>query len=70
MFQAGLGKKQNLISKIIRAKRNRGMAQVTQCLPHKHDALNSNSNGTKGKKILIFKYMQQNMTFTLIVQIP
>jgi hypothetical protein len=33
--QAGLGKKQDPVSKIIRTERTAGMAQVVEYLPHK-----------------------------------
>jgi hypothetical protein len=38
VIQASLGKKQDLISKIIRAKRDRGVDQVVEHLPHKSEA--------------------------------
>jgi hypothetical protein len=45
VVQAGLGKKQDLISKITRAKRAAGVAQVVECcLPSKCEALSSNPN--------------------------
>jgi hypothetical protein len=37
IVQAGLGKKQDPISKIIRTKRAGGMAQVVECLISKHE---------------------------------
>jgi hypothetical protein len=48
--QAGLSKKQDPISKITREKRAGGLAQMANCLPSKHKALNSNPNMTKKKK--------------------
>jgi hypothetical protein len=39
------------ISKITRAKRTGGVAQVIECLPCKHKALNSNPVQPKEKKI-------------------
>jgi hypothetical protein len=39
MVQDGLGKKQNLISKITSETRAGGEAQAVVCLPSKHEAL-------------------------------
>jgi hypothetical protein len=44
MVQNGLSKKQDPISKIIRTKRARGIAQVIEHLAHKLQALSSNPN--------------------------
>jgi signal recognition particle GTPase len=41
---------QDLVQKIIKAKRAGGMAQVVECLPCKHKALSSNSNTTKKER--------------------
>jgi hypothetical protein len=41
MIQASLGKKQDPISKITRAKKAGDVAQAVECLPH--EALRSNS---------------------------
>jgi hypothetical protein len=49
-FQAGLDKKQDLISKIARAKRAGVMAQAVEYLPCKSEALSSNPSNTKKKK--------------------
>jgi hypothetical protein len=53
IVQAGLGERQDPMSKITRAKRVGGMAQSVQHLPSKCKALNSNSstaNAPKKKK--------------------
>jgi hypothetical protein len=42
LVQAGLGKKWDLISKITRAKRTLGMAQVIECLLCTHKTLSLN----------------------------
>jgi hypothetical protein len=42
MVQTSLGKKQDPISKITKASKCRGMLQVVECLPTKHEVLNSN----------------------------
>jgi hypothetical protein len=47
------GKKRDPISKITRAKRVRGMAQVIKCLPSKCEALSSNRNTDKKKKKML-----------------
>jgi hypothetical protein len=52
MVQAGLGKKQQTISKI--AKSSGGLAQAIQHLPIKREALSSNPN-TKKKKIMFLQ---------------
>jgi hypothetical protein len=44
------GKKQDLISKTIKAKRAGDMAQVIECLPSKDEALSSISSTAKKKK--------------------
>jgi hypothetical protein len=49
MVQAGLGNKQDPISKIIRVKRARGMARAVERLPTKCEALSSNYSATKIK---------------------
>jgi hypothetical protein len=49
MVQAGLGKRQALTSKITKAKRAGGMAQVIEYLPSKHKTLNSNPSTQKKK---------------------
>jgi hypothetical protein len=51
MVQAILGKKQDSISKITTAKKEKagGMAQAVECLPSKHKALISNTSTTKNK---------------------
>jgi hypothetical protein len=49
-IQAGLDKRQDLISKITRAKRARGEAKVVQLLTSKHKALNSNPATAKTKQ--------------------
>jgi hypothetical protein len=46
-FQAHLGIKRELISKIIRAKHADRVAQVVESLPSKHEALSSNSSIAK-----------------------
>jgi hypothetical protein len=50
MVQVDLGKKQDSISKITRAKRAEDMAQVVDHLPMKHETLNSNRNKNSNKK--------------------
>jgi hypothetical protein len=51
MVQASPGKNQDLISKITRAKRARGVAQEVENLPGKHEALNSTpSTATEGER--------------------
>jgi hypothetical protein len=45
-----LGKKQDPISKITRAKRAGGVVQAVEYLPNKHKALTSNPNTVKKKK--------------------
>jgi hypothetical protein len=47
MVQAGLGIKQDPISKVARAKRARDMASVVKSLPRKLEAQSSNSSTTK-----------------------
>jgi hypothetical protein len=42
MVQAGLGKRQEPISKIPRAKMAEGMDQVVECLSGKYETLSSN----------------------------
>jgi hypothetical protein len=49
VVQAGLGKKQDPISKITRAKWARGIVQVVAYLPSKNEALSTNLS-TKSKK--------------------
>jgi hypothetical protein len=49
-IQGNLCKKQNLISKITRAKRIGGMAHVAEHLPSKSETLNSSPSTTKKKK--------------------
>jgi hypothetical protein len=44
MVQASLGKKQDLMSKITRAKRAEGMAQAVGGQPSKYKDLSSNSS--------------------------
>jgi hypothetical protein len=44
MIQTGVGTKEDTISKITRAKRAGGMAQVVECLLSKCEALSSNSS--------------------------
>jgi hypothetical protein len=44
-----MGRKQNPISKITRAKRIGGMAQAVEYVPSKHKALSSNPNKPKKK---------------------
>jgi hypothetical protein len=39
VVKAGLGKNQDSISKLIRAKRAKGVDQAAEHLPSKHDAL-------------------------------
>jgi hypothetical protein len=50
MFQSSLGYKHNPISKINKAKRAGGMAQVVESLPSKFRAMSSNPSTTKKKK--------------------
>jgi hypothetical protein len=45
--QPSLGKKQDPIFKITRAKMARDVVQMVECLSNKHKALNSNSGTTK-----------------------
>jgi hypothetical protein len=47
LVQASLGKNQDHIAKITRTKGAGSMAQAVENLPHKHEALNLNSNTTK-----------------------
>jgi hypothetical protein len=47
MITAGLGKKQDLIYKITRAKRDRGVTQAVEHPPSKHEVLSSNPNTSK-----------------------
>jgi hypothetical protein len=51
MFQASLGKKQDLISKITRAKRAGGMVQDLEHFPRKHEVLSPNPSTEKKKKL-------------------
>jgi hypothetical protein len=53
VVQASLGRKQDIIFKIIIAKRAGNMAEVLQSLPSKRKALGSNSSTTKKKKIVL-----------------
>jgi hypothetical protein len=48
--QAGLGKKQEPISKITSAKRTRVMAQAVESLPHNCETLSSTLSIKKKKK--------------------
>jgi hypothetical protein len=48
--QANLGKKQESISKIAKAKRAGGLAQAVKYQPSKYKALSSNSSIAKIKK--------------------
>jgi hypothetical protein len=48
--QASLGKKGDPISKITRAKRARGAAQVVECLPSKWKALSLNPSTDQERK--------------------
>jgi hypothetical protein len=50
IVQAGLGKKQDPISKITRAKRTEGLAQAVEHLTSKYEALSSNNYTAKKKK--------------------
>jgi hypothetical protein len=50
VVQANLGKKQDPISKITRAKRVGGIAQVIEYLLSKQEALTSNSSTEKKKQ--------------------
>jgi hypothetical protein len=50
VVQASLGKKQDCISKIIRAKRAVGVAQAVTHLPSQKEALLSNPTTTKKRK--------------------
>jgi hypothetical protein len=50
VVQASLGKKQDAISKITRAKRLGGVAQTAEHLPSKHGVLSSNIRAIKNKK--------------------
>jgi hypothetical protein len=52
VVQASLGKKQDPISKITRANRAGGVAQVEEHLPSKSEALSSNTSTAKNKKEL------------------
>jgi hypothetical protein len=52
VVQAHLSKKQDLISKITRAKRSGGMAQVVEHLPSKCETLSSNPSTGKKKKVI------------------
>jgi hypothetical protein len=45
--QAVLGTEQNSISKITKAKRAEAVTQGVECLPSKHETLNSNPSITK-----------------------
>jgi hypothetical protein len=45
-----LGKEQDPISKLTRAKRVGGVAQVVECLSSKHEILSSHPTTTKKKK--------------------
>jgi hypothetical protein len=60
MVQAGLGKKQDPVSKINRAKRAGRVAQMVEYLPNKCAALSSNSSTTTTtkKKNLSFMWLQ------------
>jgi hypothetical protein len=51
MVQASLGKKQDPISKITRAKRAGGMAQGVEHTSQKHEALSFKPSTAKKKKI-------------------
>jgi hypothetical protein len=55
IVQAGLGKKQDVVSKIIRARRDRSVAKAMEYLPSKHKMMNSNpstsSNGRGHRKL-------------------
>jgi hypothetical protein len=55
--QAGLGKKQDPISKITRAKRAGGVAQAVECLTHKHEALSPNPSTHLPKKGYMYMYI-------------
>jgi hypothetical protein len=46
VVQAGLSKKEDSISKITITKRTGDVAQVLECLPSQHKALNSNPSTT------------------------
>jgi hypothetical protein len=50
VVQAGPSKKQELMSKILRAKRVRGMAQVVEHLWSKNETLSSSSSPSIAKK--------------------
>jgi hypothetical protein len=50
IVQAGLGKKQDPLSKITRAKITAGVVQAVKHLPHKHQALSSNPSSTNNLK--------------------
>jgi hypothetical protein len=47
VVKASLGRKQDLVSKIIRAKRAGDMAQAIVCLPCKREVLSSNTSTVK-----------------------
>jgi hypothetical protein len=67
LVQIDLNKKWNPISKITRAKRDGGVAQVVEHLPSKHKAMNSNLNTSKEKKkkTLLKETRQQGQSNTI-----
>jgi hypothetical protein len=61
MVHTGLGKKQNPVSKVTRAKRARGMTQEVKHLSSHCKALSSNPNTARKKKNFVSIFV--SMTF-------